>query len=179
MSSATYVGSPVKPSYEQSSLAKRDPEKLAQLNNPRVHASKQEIAKSLQGNWRPELLFVRGQEVKMYARDQERIAECDRPLQKQLADLSVANRLPARPTKRTKTKKPAKNAPRFDLGSELQRVTGVDFPRIDGIDVLTAQTLLKLETGNLKPLCYHRGFTLHFKEFLCARVSYRLQLSRS
>ena len=47
------------------------------------------------------------------------------------------------PTKKLKTKKPAaKNAPRFDLSSELQRVTGVDLTRIDGIDVMVAQTLL-------------------------------------
>jgi hypothetical protein len=30
----------------------------------------------------------------------------------------------------------------FDLGSELQRITGVDLTRIDGIDVMVAQTLL-------------------------------------
>ena len=48
------------------------------------------------------------------------------------------------PTKKLKTKKPAaKNAPRFDLSSELQRVTGVDLTRIDGIDVMVAQTLLR------------------------------------
>jgi hypothetical protein len=70
------------------------------------------------------------------------IAECDQQLQKQLANLSVTNQLLAPQTKRTKAKKPAKNAPRFDLGSELQRVTGVDLTRIDGIDVMTAQTLL-------------------------------------
>jgi hypothetical protein len=31
--------------------------------------------------------------------------------------------------------KPAKNAPRFVLRSELKRITGVDLTRIDGIDV--------------------------------------------
>src|SRR5207245_6646126 len=47
------------------------------------------------------------------------------------------------PTQKPKTKKPAaKNAPRFDLSSELQRVTGVDLTRIDGIDVMVAQTLI-------------------------------------
>jgi hypothetical protein len=38
--------------------------------------------------------------------------------------------------------KPAKNVPRFELRSELQRVTGVDQTRIDGIDVMVAQTLV-------------------------------------
>jgi transposase len=42
----------------------------------------------------------------------------------------------------TKKTKPAKNAPRFELGRELQRITGVDLTRIDGIDVMVAQTLI-------------------------------------
>lgn len=119
----------------------RDPRKLAALSDPRVHASEEEIAKSLEGNWRPELLFVLGQEVGMYDTYQKRIAECDQQLQKQLANLSV---LPSAcpQSKKAKAKKSAKNAPRFDLGSELQRVTGVDLTRIDGIDVMTAQTLV-------------------------------------
>lgn len=120
----------------------RDPRKLAALSDPRVHASEEEIAKSLQGNWRPELLFVLQQEVDMYDTYQRRIAECDQQLQKQLANLSGALPSPRTPPRKMKAKKPAKNAPRFDLGSELQRVTGVDLTRIDGIDVMTAQTLL-------------------------------------
>jgi hypothetical protein len=121
----------------------RDPRKLAALSDPRVHASQEEIAKSLEGNWRPELLFVLQQEVDMYDIYQKRIAECDQRLQKHLA--SLTNTLPpAQPqTQKPKTKKPAaKNAPRFDLSSELQRITGVDLTRIDGIDVMVSQTIL-------------------------------------
>src|SRR5579864_6608535 len=120
-----------------------DPRKLAELSDPRIHASREEVAKSLEGNWRPELLFVLQQEVEMYDTYQQRIAECDQQLQEHLA--SFANIIPLQPTeaepKRRKTK-PAKNAPRFELRSELQRVTGVDLTRIDGIDVMVAQTLI-------------------------------------
>ena len=120
----------------------RNPLKLAMLSDPRVHASQEEIAKSLEGNWRPELLFVLHPELDMYDTYQKRIAECDQRLQKHLA--SFPRPLPIQPpTQKLKTKKPAaKNAPRFDLSSELQRVTGVDLTRIDGIDVMVAQTLL-------------------------------------
>jgi transposase len=99
-------------------------------------------AKSLEGNWRPELLFVLQQEVDMYDIYQKRITECDQRLQEHLA--SLTHSLPVQlPTPKAKTRKPAaKNAPRFDLSSELQRVTGVDLTRIDGIDVMVAQTLL-------------------------------------
>ena len=44
--------------------------------------------------------------------------------------------------RRRKKTKPAKNAPRFELRSELQRISGVDLTRIDGIDVMVAQTLI-------------------------------------
>jgi len=120
----------------------RDPLTLAALSDPRVHASQEEIAKSLEGNWRPELLFVLQQEVDMYDIYQKRITECDQRLQKHLASLTHPLQVQP-PTQKPTTKKPAaKNAPRFDLSSELQRVTGVDLTRIDGIDVMIAQTLL-------------------------------------
>jgi len=63
----------------------RDPRKLAELRDPRIHATHEEVAKSLEGNWRPELLFVLQQEVEMYDIYQRRIAECDQQLQKHLA----------------------------------------------------------------------------------------------
>jgi transposase len=120
----------------------RDPLKLAALSDPRIQASQEEIAKSLQGNWRPELLFVLQQEVEMYDTYQKRIIECDQRLQKHLASFTDTHSVPTSKEK-PKAKKPAaKNAPRFDLSSELQRVTGVDLTRIDGIDVMVAQTLL-------------------------------------
>jgi transposase len=119
-----------------------DPRKLAALSDPRVHASPEEIAKSLEGNWRPELLFVLQQEVEMYDTYQRRIAECDQRLQKHLASFADTLSVQA-PKEKIKTKKAAaKNAPRFDLSSELQRVTGVDPTRIDGIDVMVSQTIL-------------------------------------
>src|SRR4029077_19055592 len=73
------------------------------------------------------------------------IAECDQQLQKHLASFSDHTNRPLAPSPGgpTKKKKPAsRHAPKFDLGSELQRITGVDLTRIDGIDVLVSQTLL-------------------------------------
>jgi transposase len=43
----------------------RDPWKLAELSHPRIPASRAEIAKSLEGNWHRELLFVLQQELEM------------------------------------------------------------------------------------------------------------------
>lgn len=119
----------------------RDPRKLAELRDPRIHATREEVAKSLEGNWRPELLFVLQQEVEMFDTYQRRIAECDQQLQKHLA--SFVDTIPTAQLEPKRRKaKPAKNAPRFELCSELQRITGVDLTRIDGIDVMVAQTLV-------------------------------------
>ncbi|HEX2714186.1 MAG TPA: IS110 family transposase, partial [Candidatus Acidoferrales bacterium] len=119
----------------------RNARKLAELSHPRIEASREEIAKSLEGNWRPELVFVLRQEVAMYDTYQRRIAECDQQLQKHLGSFADTM-LPQSTETELKKKKATKNAPRFDLGSELQRITGVDLTRIDGIDVMVAQTLL-------------------------------------
>jgi transposase len=42
----------------------RDAHELAKLRDARIQASQEEIAKSLEGNWRPELVFVLQQEGK-------------------------------------------------------------------------------------------------------------------
>jgi transposase len=128
----------------------RDPWKLAELSHPRIRASKEEIAKSLEGNWRQELLFVLQQELQMFDTYQQRIAECDHELQKNLARL--ADTVP--PTKNeAKKNKPNKHHPQFHLADELQRISGVDLTRIDGIDVMVAQTLVSeigLDMGRWK-----------------------------
>jgi transposase len=121
----------------------RDPQTLAALADPQVKASKDEIAKSLEGNWRQELLFVLGQEVEMYRMYQERIADCDRELQQQLRARASKVDLEAHPLgPRKKGKRARGNAPKFDLRAELYRLTGVDWTQVDGIDVQVAQSVI-------------------------------------
>jgi hypothetical protein len=50
---------------------------LAKLRDVRIQASRKEIAKSLEGNWRPELVFVLQQEVALHEAYRQRITECD------------------------------------------------------------------------------------------------------
>jgi len=58
----------------------RDPHKLAEFRNPRVRASEEEIARSLEGHWEEDLLFVLQQEQDGYEFCQKQMAECDRQL---------------------------------------------------------------------------------------------------
>ena len=61
-------------------MGERDPHKLALFRDPRVKASKEEIARSLEGNWQEDLLFVLKQEHDGYQFCQKQMAECDRQL---------------------------------------------------------------------------------------------------
>ena len=122
----------------------RDPWSLAALANPAVKASPADIAKSLHGNWREELLLVLRQELELYQTYQDKIAECDHELQKHLRSLAPKVDLQAQPLgPRPKGKKvPRGNTPKFDLRSELYRITGVDWTQLNGIDVQVAQTVI-------------------------------------
>jgi transposase len=121
----------------------REPRKLAALANPQVKASQAVIAKSLQGNWRPELVFVLGQEVEMYKTYQEKIAACDQHIQPLLQGMASKVDLSAEPLgPRPKGKRARGNAPKFDLRTELYRLTGVDWTQVDGIDVQVAQSVI-------------------------------------
>ena len=121
----------------------RDPRKLAELSHPRIQASRGQIAESLEGNWRQELIFVVQQEIEMYDTYQRRISECDQQLQKHLAAFADTVPPPAKEELPPKKKgKQNKNNPHFHLADELQRIAGVDLTRIDGVDVMVAQTLV-------------------------------------
>src|SRR5438105_3228819 len=58
----------------------RDPHKLAAFRDCRVKASEEEIARSLEGNWQEDLLFVLQQEQDGYQFCKKQIAECDQRL---------------------------------------------------------------------------------------------------
>src|SRR5215467_3611258 len=75
----------------------RDPRKLAAFRDPRVKASEEQIARSLEGNWQEEHLFVLQQEQDGYEFCQRQMAECDQQLShylKQREDRSQATPLP-------------------------------------------------------------------------------------
>jgi len=122
----------------------RDPHKLAAFRNPRVKASEEQIARSLEGNWQEDLLFVLKQEQDGYEFCEKQMAECDRQLNhylKQRADRSHGAPLPEEKRK-GRPKKKSGNKPQFDLRTGLFRMSGTDLTRVDGIDVITATTIL-------------------------------------
>jgi transposase len=131
----------------------RDIYKLADLRDYRVKASREEVARSLEGNWREDVLFELRQAVESYHFVHQKMQECDRKLESYLAGLPARIlEAPARPEgitggmskKQKAARKSRGNEPRLepDMQAELKRICGVDLTSIDGINVMTAQTIL-------------------------------------
>lgn len=119
----------------------RDGCKLAALRDYRAHASEEEIARSLQGNWRAEHLLCLGNALELFDAYQRLIDQADQQLQGMLASVQrISTAAPA------SKKRGGKHAPGFDARTALYQCVGVDLTQIGGIDVSTALTVL-LEIG--------------------------------
>jgi transposase len=120
----------------------RDATKLAALRNWRVHASAETITKALVGDYRPEHVLTLRQSLGAYRYYQQLVAECDVEIERHLTALPDADPGVVAPPASVARRKPRGNEPRFDLGTHLHRIFGVDLTTIPEIDVLTAHTLL-------------------------------------
>src|SRR5215469_11071147 len=122
----------------------RNPPKRAALRDHRVKANEEHRARSLEGNGQEDLLWALKQEPEGYEFCQKQMAECDRQIEQHLQqgeDRSAGAPLPEK-TRKARLKKNRGNMPQFDLRAELFRMCGTDLTRIDGIDLMTATTVL-------------------------------------
>jgi len=133
----------------------REPRVLAGLRDRRIRAREEELVESLRGNWKEDVLFELQQAVEAYDFHRQQMAQCDVRVQQYMAALPSREPAPAPapaeaavppsgPPKRPRRapRKPKGNQPTFSLQPELTRILGVDATTIDGIDVLTVQTVL-------------------------------------
>ena len=123
----------------------RDPYQLAELRDPRVRATKEQIARSLEGNWQEDLLFILRQEHEAHGFCEKQIAACDQELKEYLnerEDRSQGAHLEEEKRRNRRMKKKGHKPQQFDMREALFRMTGVDLTRIDGIDVMTASTVI-------------------------------------
>jgi hypothetical protein len=106
-------------------------------------------------------LFVLRQHVELYGIYQKKIDDCDLQLRKHLESLGAKVNLQTQPIgPRPKGKKSSRNAPFFDLRTELYRITGIDWSQINGIDVLTAQTVIAECGADLSAFPSEKQFTI-------------------
>lgn len=124
----------------------RDVQKLANLRDPRIRATKDTITKSLVGDYRPEHLFTLKQSLNLYRQYQKEIAACESEIQlflKPLQSKADPVEQPLPPAKdsvrKCKIMPPAKA---LSLREEGYRVLGVDLTTVPGISVLHVQVVV-------------------------------------
>ncbi|MCA9449324.1 MAG: IS110 family transposase [Candidatus Omnitrophica bacterium] len=140
----------------------RDPRKLAQMRQAGVKNSEETIAKALTGHYREDHLFTLQQALETYDFLQKQICECDLRIETAMKRLETRLQ-PSAPSASSPPKKTfrRKNQPYFDLRLELYRMLGVDLTRIDGIDALTAQTIITEQGYDMGKFPTEKHFTSH------------------
>lgn len=123
-------------------VGEQEPQNLARLRHPSCAKSHAQIAKALEGHYKSEHLFALTQAVEAYDFYDRQIARCDQEIETHYHALPSAppdnENKPPIPTRR----RPRKNQANFDLRTTLFQTVGVDLTAVDGIDALTAQTLI-------------------------------------
>ncbi|MHB0912340.1 MAG: IS110 family RNA-guided transposase [Armatimonadota bacterium] len=133
-----------------------DPHVLAAMRDHRIKRDSAELAKALEGDYRPEHLFTLRQALSLYEFYLQQVAECDKQIEQfliQLEELTSPNRSTSSTGVGTDDVKPRKrkraggHAPSFDLQSHLTILCGgVDITEIGGMNVVNALTVIS-ETG--------------------------------
>jgi transposase len=120
----------------------RDPWKLAQMKDKRVKRTNEQIARCLEGDYRPEHLFALGQALELYEFYQAKIAQCDQKIEAQLHQFQARVDITQHPLAEKAKKKTLKAQCNFDLKNHLYSICGVDLTQVDGLEVLSVQALL-------------------------------------
>jgi len=110
----------------------RRPNILAAMRDRRCKNDEATIARSLQGNYRPEHLFSLQQAVELYEFYQAKIADCDRQILEQLKSFDASE----------SDSGSSDGKPPTSVEEALQRMSGVDLASIDGIDTNTALKII-------------------------------------
>ncbi len=136
----------------------RNPEKLASLKDSRIRASRNQLARALQGHWKEDQLFNLEQARVTYAHFQEQIQQCEQRIGQQMK--AIESRLPTSPhppepgperqSEPAQSKSP-KDQAKYELSAELRRIVGVDLTAIDGIGALTAQIIISEVGTDMRP----------------------------
>jgi len=120
----------------------RDVKKLSAFRHPQMKASKEDMERSLQGNWRKEHLFSLQQALVFYDFIKEQMMLCEREIEETLQAINGTD------DEGSKIKKTAvrQNEYAFDVKSYLLEAVGTDLTAIKGLDEKTILTILA-ETG--------------------------------
>lgn len=120
----------------------RDPNVLVEYRDRRVKASKEEVLKSLVGNWREEQLFNLKMAYKRFVFLQNQLDECDIESKKTIEKMQDTD-VPQKKITQVQTRK---NQPKFNVSQYLYEAIGVDVTQIYGLKQTTALAVFS-ETG--------------------------------
>lgn len=120
----------------------RNPEKLYSIISSRVKASKEDILKSLDGNWVESQVFILNQNFDVYIFTKGQIKELDKKIEELLDAYIPLLQLEKQDIGkgefiRSKKKIDANNAPNFDMEKYSFEILGVNLTRIPGISSLS------------------------------------------
>jgi len=122
----------------------RDPQRLGELRNSNCKASVAEIEKALTGNWQAAPLFILQQALELFDYYTEKLAACDREMERQyqamesrwMADAALPDLPKAKPDSKSK------NEPNFNVRAQVARIIGVDLVAVMGLSASTVQTII-------------------------------------
>jgi transposase len=122
----------------------RDPAHTGSALPRRREEQRGHIAKSLEGDYRPEHLFALRQSLAAFRYYQQLVLEADQEIQRQLANWKTA----ATPSQRCRSERKVchinatTSREHSTFAGELYRIFGVDLTNVPGISAITAQTIL-------------------------------------
>jgi transposase len=123
----------------------RDPDRLVELLDGRIKASREDVKRSLAGVWKEEHLFELKQSFELYHLYRSKIADCDKEIKELLSDKGDGGKGNTNPADRGYVRT-NKNNLGFDGKEVLRKITGIDLTEIFGISDSTAIEVLS-ETG--------------------------------
>ena len=113
----------------------RDTHVLSSYRDVRCKASVETLRGALTGNDRPEHVFALRQALELYDTYQAKLRDCDVEIERSLQALPKGSATVSLPAPRTR--KVARNEPRFEARTLLHALVGVDLTQIDGLGPYT------------------------------------------
>lgn len=141
----------------------RDPQKLAQLRDPRCKLSEAQIAEQLTGHWREDHLFALEQALRMYDSIQERIGCYDEELKRVLEEMALEHLRDEQAPALTNVNKAKMIRKRGQepMRQALFRIGGVDLTQVDGIGVEITEIMFSEYGLDLSMFPSQKNFVSH------------------
>lgn len=141
----------------------RHPLTLAKMRHGTVRNTEETFVKALTGNYRDDHLFALKQALELHDIYHQKIADLDSQIHRYMAQLEPKadpKNLPPQSTRKAQSKR-RKNQPHFDLREQLYRLTGVDLTQVDGINAMTAQTVITEQGIDMSRFPTEKNFASH------------------